>query len=84
MEDGDLLVVEEDETPSEGAVVVALLADGDEVTVKRLYREGESVRLRLENGEHEEIVGPVDEVRRQGRVVYLVHPPRRGPSGDGS
>jgi repressor LexA len=84
MEDGDLLVVEEDEMPSEGAVVVALLGDGDEVTVKQLYREGESVRLRPENGEHEEIVGPADEVRRQGRVVYLVHPPRHGPSGDGS
>jgi repressor LexA len=25
-----------------------------------------------------------DEVRLQGRVVYVVHPPRRGPSGDGS
>jgi repressor LexA len=63
---------------------VALLGDGDEVTVKRLYREGESVRLRPENGEHEEIVVPADEVRLQGRVVYVVHPPRRGPSGDGS
>jgi repressor LexA len=84
IEDGDLLVVEEDETPREGAVVVALLGDGDEVTVKRLYREGESVRLRPENGEHEEIVVPADEVRLQGRVVYVVHPPRRGPSGDGS
>lgn len=84
IEDGDLLVVEEDEAPADGAVVVALLGDGDEVTVKRLYREGESVRLRPENGEHEEIVVSADEVRLQGRVVYVVHPPRRGPSGDGS
>lgn len=84
IEDGDLLVVEEDEAPSDGAVVVALLGDGDEVTVKRLYREGESVRLRPENGEHEEIVVPADGVRLQGRVVYVVHPPRRGPLKDGS
>lgn len=84
IEDGDLLVVEEDESPADGAVVVALLGEGDEVTVKRLYREGESVRLRPENGEHEEIVVSADEVRLQGRVVYVVHPPRRGPSGDGS
>src|SRR5215217_3101422 len=84
IEDGDLLVVEEDEIPPDGAVVVALLGDGDEVTVKRLYREGAKVRLRPENGEHKEILVPADEVRVQGRVVYVVHPPRRGPSGDGS
>ena len=82
IEDGDLLVVEEDEAPSDGAVVVALLGEGDEVTVKRLYREGEAVRLRPENGEHEEIVVAADEVRLQGRVVYVVHPPRLGPSGE--
>jgi repressor LexA len=82
IEDGDLLVVEEDEIPPDGAVVVALL--GDEVTVKRLYREGAKVRLRPENGEHKEILVPAEEVRVQGRVVYVVHPPRRGPSGDGS
>src|SRR5919202_12696 len=82
IEDGDLLVVEEDEAPTDGAVVVALLGGGDEVTVKRLYREGEMVRLRPENGEHEEILVPAEEVRIQGRVLYVVHPPRRGPSGD--
>jgi repressor LexA len=84
IEDGDLLVVEEDEAPTDGAVVVALLGGGDEVTVKRLYREGEMVRLRPENGEHAEILVPAEEVRIQGRVLYVVHPPRRGPSGDGS
>lgn len=83
IEDGDLLVVEEDEAPPDGAVVVALLRGGEEVTVKRLRREGASVRLRPENGDHEEIVVPADEVRVQGRVVYVVHPPRRGPSGEG-
>jgi repressor LexA len=84
IEDGDLLVVEEDEAPADGAVVVALLGGGDEVTVKRLYREGGTVRLRPENGEHEEILVPADELQVQGRVVYVVHPPRRGPAGDGS
>lgn len=83
IEDSDLLVVEEDEAPADGAVVVALLGGGDEVTVKRLYREGEKVRLRPENGEHREILVPADEIQVQGRVVYVVHPPRRGPSGEG-
>jgi repressor LexA len=74
--DGDLLVVEEDEDPPDGTVVVALLRGGEEVTVKRLYREGGNVRLRPENGDHEDLVLPAGDVRIQGRVVYVVHPPR--------
>jgi repressor LexA len=74
--DGDLLVVEEDEDPPDGEVVVALLRDGEEVTVKRLYREGELLRLRPENGDHEDIVVRAEDAKIQGRVVYVVHPPR--------
>ncbi len=75
--DGDLLVVEEDEDPPDGEVIVALLRNGEEVTVKRLYREGELVRLKPENGDHEDLVVSTGDVTVQGRVVYVVHPPRR-------
>jgi repressor LexA len=75
IEDGDLLVVEEDEDPPDGAIVVALLK-GEEVTVKRLRREGPNVRLRPENGDHEDIVVPAEDLRVQGRVVYVIHPPK--------
>ena len=74
--DGDLLVVEEDEDSPDGTVVAALIRGGDEVTVKRLYREGEYLRLRPENGDHEDLVLPAEDVEVQGRVVYVVHPPR--------
>jgi repressor LexA len=84
IEDGDLLVVEEDEAPPDGAVVVALLRDGEEVTVKRLYREDEAVRLRPENGDHEELILPAEDVRVQGRVVYVVHPPEKKSAGGGA
>ena len=77
IEDGDLLVVEEDESPPDGVVVVALLNSGEEVTVKRLYRDGDKVRLQPENGEHEDIVIPAQDVKIQGRVVYVIHPPGR-------
>jgi repressor LexA len=76
IEEGDLLIVEEDESPPDGAVVVALLG-GEQVTVKRLYREGETVRLRPQNGEHEDLVMPADRVRIQGQVTHVVHPPVR-------
>ncbi len=75
IEDGDLLIVEEDEDPSDGTVVVALLNGGEEVTVKKLYREGEMVRLKPQNEEHEDIIVPAREVRIQGRVVHVIHPP---------
>ena len=74
--EGDVLPVE-NENPSEGSVVVALLDGGEEVTVKRLYRDGETVRLVPQNGHHEEIIVPAEEVRIQGEVVLVLHPPRR-------
>ena len=78
--DGDLLVVEQDEDPPDGTVVAALIGNGEEVTVKRLYRErgeaGDLVRLKPENGDHEDLVVSADDVTLQGRVVYVVHPPR--------
>src|SRR4028119_1780914 len=76
--DGDVLVVEEDEDPADGEVVVALLRGGEEVTVKRIFRErgGQLLRLRPENGDHEDLVVPAEEAEVQGRVVYVVHPPR--------
>jgi repressor LexA len=83
IEDGDLLVVEEDESPPDGSIVVVLLREGEEVTVKRFFREGEVLRLRPEAppGEYEEMVVPAEEVRVQGRVVYVLHPPGRRPEG---
>ena len=69
------LVVEQDEEPPEGAIVVALLRGGEEVTVKRVYREGRMVRLKPQNGEHRDILVPAAEVELQGRVVYVLHPP---------
>src|SRR5215218_8042338 len=45
-------------------------------TGKRLYREGDLLRLRPENGDHEDLVVPAGDVTIQGRVVYVVHPPR--------
>ena len=83
IEDGDLLVVEQDESPPDGSIVVVLLREGEEVTVKRLYREGETLRLRPEapQGEYEEMIVPAEEARVQGRVLYVLHPP--GKSGGG-
>ncbi|MDP9455699.1 MAG: hypothetical protein M3Q60_07880 [Actinomycetota bacterium] len=75
IEDDDMLLVEEDEEPPDGEVVVALLRGGEEATVRRIYREGETVRIKPRNGDHEDIVLPAEEVYVQGRVILVVHPP---------
>ena len=76
IEEGDLLVLEEDDAPPDGAIVVALVEGGEEVMVKRLYREGELVRLKSESDGYDDIILSPDAVLVQGRVVYVIHPPR--------
>lgn len=76
IEEGDTLLIEENEDPPDGAVVLALLR-GETVTVKRLYRDGDRVRLRYQNGEQREIVLPASEVRIQGEVIKVIHSPGR-------
>lgn len=71
---GDLLVVEEDPSPEDGAIVVALLHGGEEVTVKRLRRENGHIRLRAQSDGYEDIVVAAEEVEIQGRVVWTLHP----------
>jgi len=79
IEDGDLLLVVPDPSPPDGAVVAAMIVgptgDGTEVTVKRLFREGDRVRLRAENGAHRDVVAGAGEVEVQGRVEYIVRRP---------
>jgi repressor LexA len=46
--DGDYVLVRQQQSASNGDIVVALL-EGDEVTVKRFYREADGIRLQPEN-----------------------------------
>lgn len=68
--DGDLVIVERREVAEPGEMVVALL-DG-EVTLKRLYHEGATVRLQPANATMEAIRVAADRVRIQGVVVGLM------------
>jgi repressor LexA len=72
IEEGDLLVVEEDPSPPDGSVVVALLKGGEEATVKVLRREGDLVRLEARNGDHGDVVVAPEDVEIQGRVIHVI------------
>lgn len=76
IEDGDMLIIVADPSPPDGTIVAALIG-GERVTVKRLFREGENVRLRAENGEYTDIVALASQVEVQGRVELIVRKPWR-------
>jgi repressor LexA len=78
IEEGDLLVVEENPSPPNGSVVAALILEKEEATVKVLRREGDTVRLKPRNGAHEDIVVPADEVVVQGTVEWVIRRVRGG------
>jgi repressor LexA len=69
--DGDYVLVERANVARDGEIVVALV-DGVETTLKRIYVEGEDVRLQPSNANIQPIVVPADSVRVQGRVIGVL------------
>lgn len=68
--DGDTVIIKQTENAENGAIVVALVDDG-EVTLKRLRRRGHSIALEPANKEYEtRIFGP-DQVKVQGVLKAL-------------
>jgi repressor LexA len=68
--EGDLVVVRSQESATNGEIVVALVGDGEEATVKRFFREPDHVRLQPENADMEAIRSR--DVRILGRVVGVM------------
>ncbi len=69
--DGDFVVVESRDTARDGETVVALV-EGTDATLKRLYRDGPTVRLVPANPTMEPIVVPAQDVRVQGVAVGVI------------
>lgn len=69
--DGDIVIIERCDTAPNGTIVVALV-DGQEATLKRLRKKGNSIALEAANPAYEtRIFGP-DRVTVQGRLVTLI------------
>ena len=49
IDDGDIVLMKSVETANNGEMVAAWLNDEEEVTLKKLYREGEHIRLQPSN-----------------------------------
>ena len=69
--DGDYILVERTQVARDGEIVVALV-EGAETTLKRIYKEGDRVRLQPSNVNMAPIVVPASAVEIQGRVIGVL------------
>jgi repressor LexA len=69
--DGDYVLVENTKTARNGEIVVALVSKS-EATLKRIYQEGETIRLQPSNATMKPIIVPAADVEVQGRVIGVL------------
>ena len=69
--DGDVVVIRETKTATNGDIVVALVDDA-EATLKKFFHRGEMIALEAANPAYETRLVPHDRVRVQGRLVGLI------------
>ena len=69
--DGDYVLVEKTKNAHNGDIVVALVERSD-ATLKRFYREGDSIRLQPSNAAMQPIIVPAAAVEIQGRVIGVL------------
>jgi repressor LexA len=72
--DGDIVVMEQTDTAQDGDTVAVWLKKEQEVTLKKLYREGDRVRLQPANEALPPIYADASNVEIQGRVLSLFRP----------
>ncbi len=69
--DGDYVLVEKINSARDGDIVVALV-NGSDTTLKRIYKEGTTVRLQPSNTSMKPIMVPAEAVQVQGRVIGVL------------
>jgi repressor LexA len=72
--DGDIALIENRTDARDGEIVVALLIEENQATLKRLYKRGTNVELRPANAELDPLTVPANKVRVQGIFRGLLRP----------
>ncbi len=70
--DGDIVVLEGTSAWQDGDMVAAWIKSKEETTLKRIYHEGERIRLQPANTTMDPIYAAADDVEVQGRVLYRI------------
>jgi repressor LexA len=68
--DGDLVIMEQTSAAKNGDMVAVWLKDREETTLKKIYYEGEKVRLQPANSTMDPIYAKAKDVEVQGKVLY--------------
>ena len=68
---GDYVLVEKTNIARDGEIVVALVS-GSDATLKRIYTEGDKIRLQPSNDAMPPIMVPAADVQIQGRVIGVL------------
>jgi repressor LexA len=68
---GDYVLVEKTSTARDGEIVVALV-NGSDATLKRIFTEGDKIRLQPSNAAMQPIMVPAVAVQIQGRVIGVL------------
>ena len=72
--DGDIALIENRTDARDGEIVVALLIEDNQATLKRLYRRGMYVELQPANSQLQPLTIPANQVRVQGIFRGLLRP----------
>jgi repressor LexA len=74
IDDGDIVLLQYQETAENGNMVAARLLDENAVTLKKFYHEGDRIRLQPANQTLEPIYTSPDNVHVHGRVIGVMRP----------
>ncbi|MFN8532278.1 MAG: transcriptional repressor LexA [Dehalococcoidia bacterium] len=72
IEDGDVVLMEPAQSAENGQMVAAWIKSQKETTLKKLYREGERIRLQPANSAMHPMYFDAGDVEVQGRVVGVI------------
>ena len=72
IDDGDIVIMEPVKTAHDGDMVAVWIKDRQEVTLKKLYREGKNTRLQPANSTMKPIIVPSSDIEIQGRVIGVI------------
>src|SRR5215813_3513654 len=72
--DGDIALIENRTDARDGEIVVALLIEENQATLKRLYRRGANIELQPANSQLQPLTLPANQVRVQGIFRGLLRP----------
>lgn len=72
IDDGDIVLMQPTSTADDGDMVAAWLKDKQEITLKKLFREPQGIRLQPANAQMRPLYVDPEDIEVQGRVIAVI------------